>query len=53
MNSKLWFHKALTMCLLVAVTATCSMVALAGDGRATGEIVVECVAVDHGHGFLL
>lgn len=40
MNSKLLFHKALTMCLLVALSATCSMVALAGEGRASGEIVV-------------
>lgn len=40
MNSKLLFHKALTMCLMVALFATCSMVALAKDGRASGEIVV-------------
>jgi hypothetical protein len=40
MNSKFLFHKALTMCLLVALTATYSMVALASDGRTTGEIVV-------------
>ena len=41
MNSKLVFHKALTMCLLVVLVATCSMVALAADGKATGEIVVK------------
>jgi hypothetical protein len=40
MNTKSLFHKALTMCLMVAVFATCSMVALAGDARASGEIVV-------------
>jgi len=40
MNTKLLFHKALTMCLLVAVFATYSMAALSGDGKASGEIVV-------------
>lgn len=40
MNSKLWIHKALTMCLMVALVATYSMVALAGEGKASGEIVV-------------
>jgi len=40
MNSKSLFHKALTMCQMVALIATCSMVALASDGRASGEIVV-------------
>src|SRR5512140_383457 len=40
MNSKLWIRKALTMALTVAIVATYSMVALAGDGRTAGEIVV-------------
>ncbi len=40
MNSKLLFHKALTMCMTVALIATYSMVTLASDGRASGEIVV-------------
>lgn len=40
MNSKLLFHKALTMCLTAALIATYSMVTLAADGRASGEIVV-------------
>jgi hypothetical protein len=39
MNSKL-FRYALTMCLMVAMFATYSMVALAGDVRTAGEIVV-------------
>jgi hypothetical protein len=39
MNSKL-FRCALTMCLMVAMMATYSMVALAGDVRTAGEIVV-------------
>ena len=40
MNSKLWIRKALSMCLSVAVLATYSMVALAGPGRAAGELAV-------------
>lgn len=40
MNSKLLIHKAFTMCLMVALVTTCSMVALAVDGKASGEIVV-------------
>ena len=40
MNSKLWIRKALSMCLGVAVLATYSMVALAGSGKAAGELAV-------------
>jgi hypothetical protein len=40
MNSKLWIRKALSMCLMVALIATYSMVALASDGKAAGEIVI-------------
>ena len=40
MNSKLWIRKALSMCLCVAVLATSSMVALAGPGKAAGELTV-------------
>lgn len=40
MNSKSVIYKAFTMSLLVALVATCSMVALAIDGKASGEIVV-------------
>lgn len=40
MNSKLWIHKALTMCLTAALVVTYSMVALANDGKTAGEIVV-------------
>ena len=40
MNSKLLIHKAFTMCLTVVLVATYSMVALASDGKISGEIVV-------------
>ncbi len=40
MNSKLWIRNAVTMCLMVALIATYSMVALASDGRAAGELVI-------------
>lgn len=38
MNSKLWIKKALSMCSMVAVIATYSMVALAANGKASGEL---------------
>ena len=40
MNSKLWIRKALSLCLCVAILATYSMVALAGPGKAAGELTV-------------
>jgi hypothetical protein len=40
MKSKLWIQKALTMCSLMALVATYSMVALAGTGKAVGELTV-------------
>ena len=40
MNSKLWIHKALSMCLVVAMIATYSMVALAGSEKVAGELIV-------------
>jgi len=40
MKSKLWIRHALTMCLMVAMIATYSMVALASDGKTAGEIVI-------------
>jgi len=40
MNSKLWIRYALTMCLMVAICATYSMVALAYDGKTAGEILI-------------
>jgi len=40
MNSKSVIYKAFTTSLLVALIATCSMVTLAIDGKASGEIVV-------------
>ncbi len=40
MNSKVWFRKALSMCLVVATIATYSMVALAGSERVAGELLI-------------
>ena len=40
MNSKLWIRKALTMCLMITVVGTYSMVALANGGTASGELIV-------------
>lgn len=40
MNSKLWIRKALSTCLMVAILATYSMVALASDAKAAGELIV-------------
>lgn len=38
MNSKLWIKKALSTCSMVAVIATYSMVGLAANGKAAGEL---------------
>jgi hypothetical protein len=40
MNSKLWIQKALTLCLVMAITASYSMVALAASPKAVGELMV-------------
>jgi hypothetical protein len=40
MNSKLWIRRALSMCLMVAVFATYSMVALAVSDRIAGELTI-------------
>ncbi|CAN5312881.1 hypothetical protein BH20ACI1_BH20ACI1_05280 [soil metagenome] len=40
MNSKVWFRKALSMCLVVATIAAYSMVALAGSERVAGELLI-------------
>lgn len=40
MNSKLWIRKATSMCLMVAILATYSMVALANGSKASGELIV-------------
>jgi hypothetical protein len=40
MNSKLWIRRALSTCLMVAILATYSMVALAGSERIAGELTV-------------
>lgn len=53
MNSKLWIRKALSMCLCVAVLATYSMVALAGPGKAAGELTVSGKTVNGNAPFVL
>jgi len=40
MNSKLWIRKTISSCLMVAILATYSMVALANSDRAAGELTV-------------
>ncbi len=40
MNSKIWMQKALSVCLVVAVYATYSMVALAASDKTVGELSV-------------
>ncbi len=40
MNSKLWIHKALSMCLVITVIASYSAVALANTGKVAGELLV-------------
>lgn len=40
MNSKVLIRRALSMCLMVAILATYSMVALAGTDRRAGELTV-------------
>jgi hypothetical protein len=46
MNSKLWIRKALSSCLIVALVATYSMVALAKSDRIAGELSVTGKSVD-------
>ncbi len=40
MNSKVWFRKALSMCLVVATIAAYSMVALASSEKIAGELLI-------------
>jgi len=40
MNSKLWSRKALSACLIVALYATYSMVALANTDKVAGELII-------------
>lgn len=40
MNSKIWMRKALSMCLVVAIYATYSMVVLAAADKTVGELSV-------------
>src|SRR5829696_8965442 len=53
MNSKLWIRKALSMCLSVAILATYSMVALAGPGKAAGELAVSGKSINGEAPFVL
>jgi hypothetical protein len=46
MNSKLWIQKALSMCLVFAIIATYSTVALAGAGKIAGELLVAGTSVN-------
>ncbi len=43
MKSKLWIQKVLTMCSLMAIVATSSMLGLAGTSKAVGELTVSGV----------
>jgi hypothetical protein len=43
MNSKFWFRKALSLCLVVATIATYSMVTLANSGKIAGELLISGV----------
>jgi hypothetical protein len=40
MNSKTWIRKVLTVCLSVAILATYSMIALAAQGTAVGDLTI-------------
>ncbi len=44
MNSKLWIRRTISSGLMVAILATYSMVALANDGKATGELTVSALS---------
>lgn len=46
MNSKVWIRKALSLCLVVAVYATYSMVGLASPDKMMGELTVAGKAVN-------
>ena len=46
MNSQLWIRKALSMCLVVALIATYSMVTLANSERIAGELLVSGKSVN-------
>lgn len=46
MNSKVWIRKALSLCLVVAVYATYSMVGLASPDKVVGELTVSGKAVN-------
>ena len=46
MNIKLWIRKALSMCLVVALMATYSMVSLASSERIAGELLVSGITVN-------
>lgn len=46
MNSKVWIRKALSLCLVVAIYATYSMVGLASPDKLVGELTVSGKAVN-------
>lgn len=46
MKSNVWFRKALTLCLMVAIYATYSMTALAGADKIVGELTVSGKATE-------
>lgn len=46
MNSKKWFRKALSMCLVFATIATYSMVALASSDKIAGELLISGKNID-------
>lgn len=46
MNSKVWIRKALSLCLVVAIYATYSMVGLASPDKMVGELTVAGKAVN-------
>jgi hypothetical protein len=53
MDSKLWIRKALSLCLLMAVVATYTTVALAVSGKTAGELTVSGVGVNGEAPFVL
>ena len=46
MNSKVWFRRALSSGLMVAILATYSMVALASPAAAVGELTISASGSD-------
>jgi hypothetical protein len=53
MDSKLWFRKALSLCLSVAILATYTTVALAVSGKTAGELTVSGIGANGEAPFVL